>query len=107
MSDLLEEHTEALFEKLLEKALGGDGPSLLFLAKRILPRERTIRVQIPFLQNADDAVAAMTAVMRAVGEGDISPSEGAALTDIVKANREAIDLAEVLKKIEELKQKIE
>ena len=49
----------------------------------------------------------MAAILRAVGEGQISPSEGAALAAVIKESREAIDLVEAVKRIDALKQKIE
>lgn len=104
---LLEGDAEALVRKAIELALTGDRPMLKFLLGRILPRERTIKINIPTLQSADDAVEAIAAIMLEVGEGNISPTEGAALAGIINADREAIDLAHVVKRIDALKEKVE
>ncbi|MGA8818014.1 MAG: hypothetical protein WB624_12025 [Xanthobacteraceae bacterium] len=101
-STLLAGDAEALIRKGIKLALSGDVGVLKFLLSRILPRERPITVEIPNLVFADDAVAATAAVMREVAEGRITPAEGAALATIIKANRDAIDLADVVKRIDQL-----
>jgi hypothetical protein len=105
-SALLDDQAEALLQKAFEMALNGDGPMLKFLLSRILPRERTIKIHMPQLDKADDTVPVMEAIMRAIREGDISPSEGAALAVVAKENREAIDLVEAVKRLDDLQQKV-
>ena len=44
--------------------------------------------------------------MRAVAEGTITPGEGAALTTIVKSYSDAIEMADVVKRIDALERPI-
>jgi hypothetical protein len=101
-SALLESDVEALVRKAVERAKDGDVAMLKFLLGRMLPRERTIKFDLPEMEFADDAVAALGHIMRAVSEATITPAEGAALASIVKAYTEAIDMADVVKRMDAL-----
>lgn len=105
-ASLLEGEAEAIMRKGIERALAGDGPMLKFLLSRLLPRERTGMLDLPKLEFADDVVEAIAKIMRAVAEGTISPSEAVQLAAIVKMNGEAIELADVVKRLDALEAKI-
>jgi hypothetical protein len=77
---------------------------LKFLLGRILPRERAVKIDIPNLESADDVVAATAAIMREVADGHVTPTEGAALAAIVKMNRDAIDLVDVVRRLDQLEE---
>ena len=51
---------------------------------------------LPPMVRADDAVEGLGSLMRAVSEGKISPSEGAALATIVNSYSRAIDVADTV-----------
>jgi hypothetical protein len=53
---LLEDEREVLLRKAIEIARNGDVVMLKFLLSRILPRERGIRIDLPKMDFADDAV---------------------------------------------------
>jgi hypothetical protein len=105
-SSLLEGETEALVRKAVELAKAGDRDMLKFLLGRVLPRERTIKFDLPPMDFADDGVAALGSIMRAVSEGGLTPSEGAALAQIVNSYTAAIDLADAVKRLDVLEAKI-
>jgi hypothetical protein len=71
---LLDGDAEALVRKAVELAKAGDVHMLKFLLGRILPRERVVKLELPPMDFADDAVEALGRIMRAVSEGVISPS---------------------------------
>jgi hypothetical protein len=103
---LLEGEAEALTRKAIELALAGNVVMLKFLLGRILPRERPLQLDFPAIEYADDAVEALGAVIRAVSEGRLSASEGAALATVMKSFSEAIDLADVVKRLDSLEAKL-
>lgn len=103
---LLEGEAEALVRKGIDLALAGDSQMLKFFLGRILPRERTVSLDLPKLEFADDVVEATALITSAVAHGVISPSEGAALAAVVNANREAIDVADVVKRLDMLEAKV-
>ncbi len=51
---------------------------------------------------ADDAVEALGCIMRAVSEGVVSPGEGAEAATLVNSYTKAIDLADVVKRLDML-----
>jgi len=105
-SSLLEGETEALVRKAVELAKAGDRDMLKFLLGRVLPRERTIKFDMPTMEFADDGITARGSIMRAVSEGGLTPSEGAALAQIVNSYTAAIDLADAVKRLDVLEAKI-
>jgi hypothetical protein len=104
---LLEGDKEDLVRKAVEIAKAGDVQMLKFLLGRILPRERIITVDLPYMFRADDAVQALGSIMGAVSDGKISPSEGAALATIVNSYARAIDVADMVGRLEALETAME
>ena len=103
---LLEGEVEELVRKAVELAKAGDVVMLKFLLGRILPRERLVKLDLPSMDFADDAVEALGCIMRAVSEGTISPSEGAAVAPLIDSYARAIDLADVVKRLDLLEAQI-
>jgi hypothetical protein len=97
---------EELVRNGLEIAKAGDVSMLKFFLSRILPRERPIRIDLPQMEFADDAVEALGSIVRAVSEGLISPSEGADVANLVNSYARAIDMADVLKRLDALEARI-
>jgi hypothetical protein len=97
---------EELVRKGIELAKAGDVSMLKFFLGRILPRERTIRIDFPKMEFADDAVEALGAIVRAVSEGSITPGEGADLANLVNSYARAIDIADLVKRMDALEARI-
>ena len=90
---------EELVRKGLELAKAGNVPMLKLFLDRMLPRGRPIRINLPRMQFADDAVEALGAIVRAVSEGSITPGEGADLANLVNSYARAIDIADVTRRL--------
>ena len=58
------------------------------------------------MEFADDAAEALGAVMQAVSEGKISPSEGAAIATLINSYTQAIEMADVVKRLDSLEAQI-
>ena len=97
---------EGLVRKGLELAMAGDVSMLQFFLSRLLPREPTIRIDLPKMEFADDAVEALGAIVRAVSEGSITPGQGAALANLVNSQCRAIDIADLVKRMNALEARI-
>ncbi len=89
-----------LVRKAMDLAKAGDVQMLKFLLDRLLPKERLIKVDIPRLDFADEAIDAMAAISGAIAEGQITPSEGAALSSMISGYSRTLDVAELSKRIE-------
>ena len=80
---------------------------LKFLLARILPRERVIQIDLPHaIYDDNDPVAALAAMIKAVAEGRISPSEGAALATMMEAYRKASEYSELTRRMDELEARL-
>jgi hypothetical protein len=99
---LLAGEEQILVRKAVELAQGGDTQMLKFLLNRILPRDRAVKVDLPKMEFADDAVEALGSIAQAMSEGKISPSEGAALATVVNSYARAIDLNDLVKRLDKL-----
>jgi hypothetical protein len=99
---LVEGEGEELARTAVQLAKAGNLVMLKFLLGRLLPRERLINIELPTMETADDAVEALGSVLRAVSEGEISPSEGAAVAELISSYSQAIDRADVVKRLDAL-----
>ena len=97
---------EGLVRKALEIATAGNVPMLTFFLSRILPRERVIAIDLPNMESADDAVEALGAITSAVCEGKITTGEAAQLAVLVNSYSRAIDMADLVKRIDALEARI-
>ena len=97
---------EGLVRKGLELAKAGDVAMLKFFLDRILPRERPISIALPQMEFADDAVEALGSILRAVSEGSITPGEGADVANLVNTYCRAIDIADLVKRMDALEARI-
>jgi hypothetical protein len=103
---LLDGEKEELVRKGIELAKAGDVSMLKFFLSRILPRERAITIDLPKMETADDAVEALAAIMAAVCAGRITPSEADNLTALVNSYARAIDIADLVKRMEALEARV-
>ena len=106
LAALLEGDEVELMRKAVEIAKAGDIQMLKFLLSRMLPRDRPIKIDLPQMNSANDAVEALGRITRAVSEGIITPIEAAALASLVNSYARAIDLAEVVKRMDALEGKM-
>ena len=97
---------EKLVRKGIELAIAGNVSMLQFFLSRMLPRERPIRIDLPKMKFADDAVEAIGAIARAVAEGLITSSEGADLANLMNSYARVIDIADLVKRMDALEAKI-
>jgi hypothetical protein len=103
---LLEGEETELVRKAIELAKAGDTQMLKFLLDRILPRERSVRIELPPMNRADDAVDALGAVIDAVGAGQIAPSEAASLATLVLAYARTINVHELESRLDKIERQL-
>ena len=103
---LLEADKEDLVRKAIEIAKSGDAQMVRFLLDRLLPRERPLRIKLPKMDFADDAVEALGSVAQQLACGEISASEAAALATVINAYSRAVDNADLVKRMDALEQNL-
>jgi hypothetical protein len=95
-------------EELVRKAVEiAKAVMLKFLLGRILPRERSIKIDLPSTVYERDPMEALAEIIRAVAEGKISPSEGAALATLMESYRRASEYSELTRRMDELEAQLE
>jgi hypothetical protein len=99
---LLEDETEELMRIAIELAKAGDKDMLKFLLGRVLPKERTVRLDLPAIDSAAGAVDALASVTAAVSTGEITPSEGAPLGSLIGSCSRTIENGEMEARIDHL-----
>ena len=95
--ELLEGQAEALTQRAVELALGGDTAALRLCLERVAPPRKDAPVQfaLPQMKTARDAAEAAGAVLQAVAEGDLTPGEGAVVMGLVDAFRRTLETSEL------------
>ena len=104
LGELLQREEKALLEKAIQVA--GEPTILKFLLDRTLPKRRTIEIDVPPILVASDAVDAIAAITQAVGAGQISPDEGAAVAALVESYGRIINVADLELRLQLIEQKL-
>jgi hypothetical protein len=103
---LLEGEGEALTRKAIDLAKAGDMQALRLCMDRLAPprRDSPVTFDLPEMKTVSDAVLAMGALVKAVAEGDLTPTEAAELTRMVQAFAKIIETAEFEERIRRLEE---
>ena len=80
---------EAITRKVIELAKKGDMTAIKLCMERLAPPRRSaaIACDLPPLADRDDALAALAALVAAVGAGDVTPSEATSIARIIDQYR--------------------
>lgn len=103
---LLEGEAETLTRQAVALALEGDTVALRLCLERIIParRDATLRMDLPPIEGVADVPAALCALVAAVADGSLTPSEAQGLAGLVsQAGRawEATEFEARLRALEE------
>jgi hypothetical protein len=103
---LLKDEEKELLRKGIELAKAGNVPMLKFFLERILPKERSVCVDLPPIDSASDAVDALGALVDAAITGRIAPSEASALATLVATCLRVADVAEHDSRLDDIEMKL-
>jgi hypothetical protein len=106
---LLDGEAGALTRKAIELAKDGDTTALRLCIERILParKDRPVSFDMPRVEKVRDVLMAVTSIVRAVADGNLTPAEAAELSKVVDGFTRAVELVEIderLGKLETSKQ---
>ena len=104
---LLDGEAEALTRKAIELALAGDVTALRLCWDRIVParKDRPVTFALPNLEHASDAVMASAAIVEAVANGDLTPSEAAELSKVIDGFARTLEAADFEERLSRLEQR--
>ena len=102
--ELLEGEAEAIMRKAIEMAKAGDMVALRLCLERIVPsrKERAVKVDLPPIETAADAVKASAALVAAVAAGELTTGQAAELGKLVEAAVRAIEATDLARRLAEL-----
>lgn len=104
---LLDGESEELTRKAIELAKAGDGTALRLCLERLIParRDRPVNFDLPAIETANDAAKAMGAILQAVAEGEISPSEGAEVARLLEGYVKTLETADFERRLAALERR--
>lgn len=105
---LLEGDLEAITQKCVDSAKGGDLMAVKLILDKVIPnaKERRLSVKLPKVEGAANLPAVLAAVLEMVGNGELTPGEGQTITGIIESTRKGIELAEIEKRLQAIEEKL-
>jgi len=101
---LLDGEAEALTRKAVELAMQGNIAALKLCLERICPpqRERPLSVELPVIGSAAELPHLTSAILSAVGRGELEPGQAASLAALAATHGKVLELSEFEKRISAL-----
>ena len=99
---LFDGEAEGLARKAVELALEGNVVALRLCLERICPprKERPLAIDLPAIEGAAELPQLTSAILAAVGRGELEPGQAAALASLVVAHGKTLELSELEKRID-------
>lgn len=104
---LLNGQHEALTQAAITKALAGDTTALRLCLDRIAParKDSPVTFALPPIKSAADTVAASSALLDAVAEGEVTPDEAGRVMALLTAHRSLVEAGELESRLAALEAK--
>ena len=101
---LLDGEAEAITRKAVELAKAGDLAAIRICMDRIVParRDRHVIFELPKIETPADAVKACSALLEAVADGALTPSEASELGKLIDACVRSIEASEFEERLSRL-----
>lgn len=103
----LSKGADAVAKKVLEAAKGGDMQACRLVMERLIPALKPTADPVRFELDEADLPAAAKSILRAVAAGGLPPDQGKALIDALASVSRVIEVAELQKALEELREQVE
>ena len=105
---LFDGEAEALTRKAIELAKAGDLVALRLCLDRICPprKDRPVPFALPELRTAEDAKLAASALLKAVADGDLTPSEASEIGRLLDSYTRILEREEFEKRLIRLEEKV-
>jgi hypothetical protein len=103
---LLDGQVEQLTQKAVDAALGGDMTAMRLCLERICPPKKDSPVQfaMPAMASAHEAADALSGILDAVAQGEITPDEASRVASIVEVFRKTLETTELEARLSALEQ---
>lgn len=103
---LMQKDAEGVVNSVIKAAKNGDMTAARIILERIAParKDNPAPLELPEIQTAHDASQAMSAILSAVADGSISPSEGVAVSGLVETYIRTLELTDFERRLALLEQ---
>ena len=103
---LLDDQSELIIRKVIEKALQGDSVALRICVDRLLPkRDRPVQFELPPIATLEDGANASKAVLEAFARGDLSPREANKVLALISSHMANLQLQNVDERLREVERR--
>lgn len=94
---LADGEAEAILAEVIAKAKAGDMKAAEMILARAWPQRkgRPVALRIPPVESAVDVLKALSAVLEAMGDGQITPDEAALVGGLLETKRKALETVEI------------
>jgi hypothetical protein len=101
---LLEGEGEAITRKAVDMALQGEMAAIRLCLERLVPvrKDAPVPFDMPSMTNANDSAAAMSGVLQALANGDITPGEASSVAGVIETYRRTLETTEIEERISAL-----
>jgi len=102
----LEQAADSLVQRAIAMALDGSVPALRLCIERLFPpcKDRTVQIDLPQTKTARDRSAALSAVIDAIADGQLTPAEGESMANILATDKELATAGDVEYRLERLEE---
>ncbi len=106
MERLLNGEADRLTQKAVDLAMKGDTTALRLCLERLCPprKDWPVTFDLPPMKVPADAVAAMSALLAAVAQGEVSPGEAQTIATVIEAQRRVIECEDHEKRLRALEE---
>lgn len=104
LRERLQAHADEILDRVVELAKQGDPVALRLAVDRLVTpvREDPVRFPLPPIARAEDCAAAQAAVLAALAEGALLPSEADTLTRLIESLRRAFETGDLATRLERI-----
>ncbi len=108
VENLLDGRAEALAEKAIEMALGGNVLALRLCLERLLPaqKERQMVLELPHPATGQGILDGFASIADALAAGELTPSETNSAAALLESARRALETADLAMRIYDLEKRV-
>lgn len=103
----LAEGADAVTKKVLAAAKKGDMQACRLILERLVPPVKPTSEPVQFELDDSDLPSAAKSILRAIAAGELPPDQGRHLIEAISAVAKVIEVEELEKAVEELRERIE
>jgi len=98
---LMEDDAEGVTRRVIEAAKVGDMTAARLVLERIYPvrKGRPVHLDLPEIETVADLPVALSALLSAMGHGEITPEEAAVVANVIEAKRRTLETVELEQRI--------